>query len=620
MHHARYTGGSTRFSTRNPAAKIQTCIELVSEVHEALGVHLFVLPALQEMQSVMGGFPEGLLDVAQTSGPLEELCAAAFDRTMGSIFVLVSLLIDMERQGRGTRAARPVLVWLHAEVRRVVALRAMLESLASFGCERAAEALDPLHLVVSGALGRFWRQHFGRSIQVRYEDFLEAISKDYRMFDGTLGELQQWLRPEETLGLKDVIAVLDGPDCRCMWSGIVGCTVWPELCVEALMPVILTGQKDRHIAMTAADLTLEKLQKQRSLLLPGWTRARLAADRRVLNVLRTLSMDLAADADEGLLVRLHSPDLVDVLLGESPCLAAAVRSLLGESTPELASGSSVSRCIVGDIRRRGLYSVVNPREVHVAVFTILQRKSGEMLDCAENLLALKRQHIALLRAHLAAARGSPVGAEAWSPVAPKSYRLSEQDLHQESIMAEREIQSLQRGVVEQSLLQNADVDGEPEPEELARARRAREARLETHEAIFAAEINMCQQHLTLARTEMAGLQQHMLDLEASFRSHRDQMLRSYRDLIIRISLGEEELAKVSNTLASKYEALRSAEDKVQDVRMELAEKMAVPDLDVTADTAAIERPLVEENAALRERLEKLGKVYRRSKAMVAKRR
>jgi len=437
----------------------------------------------------------------------------------------------------------------------------------------------------------------------------------------------------------DAALVLHGPG---PWRGLLFCTSWVELCPVPLLQAFIAGGRDRHLAMTAADLAAEQHARTCSAVLPGWSRLNLCEDRAALHVVHTLGAEVAADLDggRGLLVQFSFPDIARALHSEGSALGTLLHELLGPKAffARPASVVSMSACVAVEAARS--HEIGDDRAKHVLLSRIHARTQFALWDDMEDMLGLQRCHLALMRERLLELGECPEApmsmAYSFAPWDSRAFssascdsgggdgacgasatRPTLADLSQENRSLFRAIDQLVQRRFSMDEQRNAQlvIDSAIEPQlEMLNA----DAAFSNMELELRFAINLCMNRQSVARNDMSKLENKLRDLESGFDKSRRIFTRRERNLSKQIAATEEELAALSTSLANKREASRAAADAVIDARLVLAEAMVVAPTGL-GDFQKLEQQLAAEGQALKQRVEELQRRCAKAKAAAKKR-
>mmetsp|Transcript_71185 Transcript_71185/g.231253 ORF Transcript_71185/g.231253 Transcript_71185/m.231253 type:complete len:627 (-) Transcript_71185:82-1962(-) len=616
---------------------LEKCSDQIREQRSDFRARSYLLPVLERLQ----GTPETseLVHVRQhRHGAV--LIAVARDAVAACLLIL-AVLEDRAAAadgggggGAASRGAAPLprldALWPG------VALRKQAERLAAVvaAVAKGQDQWEPTTLIGGGALAAFWRRHFQGRLAVKFDELLAALAASYEtLSDGAQADLRAWLQPDTdgNVSVLDAVAVLDAPG---PWRGILFCSSWPELFGEELQQALLAAGGDRHLALTAADLTAEALKRRCAVLLPGWSRRRLCSSRRVFRALRTVGMTAAADiANGGLLLQFPFDGLPQSLQNPNSALMQTLFELTGDT--DVVAGSvgrvSIALCVSEEAAR--LFRIRDERSRHVAMAAIQRRTRLKNWDDLEEMLELQQRHKAFVQGRLPDAGGYaeapdlasvPAGGAALAAggaAAPVGgARPGLRALLGENRAAFLECSLCIHEKIEDDLRSNAEALSP----ELARSAEAQLASLE-EEGLFAdeelellLEVNFCMNRQVQTHKDTSSMERALVSLEATFDEKRRRLTRRGAELSRRIGEAERELASLSTGLAAKREAGRAAADAVLDAQLVLAEAMVPAPMGLGISDALEER-LGAEVVALRQRSEELQRRFTKAKAVAKKR-
>lgn len=616
-------------STALQAAKVRHRLEkvthLVQESASGFKPRGFLLPVLQRLcELAADGALKSLCSDRWRSPSGASLLQALGDAVDSCWVVLASLEDETLKPSWAVNGKMPYfpLVTLRRQTQRLEALRTALQ-FAVKGCEVPLSEWDPSTVLVSGSLECFWRRHFPCQFAVPTTQFLEGFARNYECLSEAEGEeLVAWLRVEgqDHISVADASALMDGIG---PWRSALLYTSWLELCPESLLHAIMAGGQDRHVAMTAADIAVEKRKKRCSVLLPGWSRAQLRTERSALVLLRALGLHVVADIRGGLLVEFRFLGPSEQLMNKQSALAATCREVLGgvgfAAVP--VGIESIARCVAASASKA--YRIDEARNRHVTLSRIRRRKTLELHDDAEDLLCLQKQHQTLIKGHFHQGGSDMVAIQSNALSSSLAdgceNRLTVREMLQENRVARRASQQCQLMRIEVEMLRIADMtfseEVMPQLERLAV-----EESFVSHEAVLLMEINLYMERQTATRAAMSQMENTLVDLEASFARLRCQMMLRDDELSGRIEEAEAELVAASGSLAGRREASREVTDTILDACQELAEHMMPLPLGSREDAvAAAEARLEQQIELLKRRTEDLDKRYKRAKAAAKKR-
>lgn len=616
-------GGVHDFRTESLLRRLDQVLSQVDSQPESCKFRAYLRPPLEALQALLAAPGEIALQAEYA-----DLFFTAAQDSVGTCLLVLALLKD--RAAAITVPMRhEAMLWpcvaLQRQAQRLTALQALLES---------ATEWDPSSLLIGGALASFWQKHFPGKARVPAGELVAALDASYEpLRDTDRRELLAHLRPDRDgiVSVADVALALDGPGG--LWRSMLLLISWPELCPRELLPTLMAGSgRDRHIASTAADLALEKKQRRRSVVVPGWSRERLRQNRAAFHVLYSVGMVVAADAQsEGLLVQFPTWATAMTLLAQPPNLLALMRELIGDSefVMQQCVRASAARCIA-DIAPAA-FNIKGPRDLHIELSRIHHRKVLELNDDANDMLALQRQLHVLLQSR-GAARNCEFSPRKVSHVfhtgmldarLEKSNQESAGDAR--AVLADLAEANRQ---TQQQVLENAEEDlrriaagSADQPTESQLTHLQADAALADHETVLLMEVNLCVNRRIRTRGEMSLLERRLVDLEATFAKLRRELLQRHDGLTAQIGAGEAELADLAARLPGRREAARLAEDAAMDARLELAEQMVpLPAGPLSPEAAeALEKELMKDLEGLKRRGEDLEKRHRRARAQAKKR-
>eukprot|EP00928_Gymnodinium_smaydae_P020382 TRINITY_DN17877_c0_g1_i1.p1 TRINITY_DN17877_c0_g1~~TRINITY_DN17877_c0_g1_i1.p1 ORF type:complete len:710 (+),score=111.14 TRINITY_DN17877_c0_g1_i1:127-2256(+) len=699
------TGASNQKLAKGAAQQLRTrlerCIALVQAQSVDFKPRRYLLPTLEDTLKLVNlGATDALsnkavIDALGLENPRSQLLQAVNDAVNACLLVLT--LIESNNQETSSALMTPDQIFLPFALlrgfqRRLRALRPLLQaevlpsqadspppgsdpdagtdirdrrgSLVDVDAMSIAEAAanwDPSTLLLSESLASFWRHYFPGRAAVPSAEFLTAIEMEYEpLTSSERTELLSWLQTTHSgqVAIVDVALVLDGTG---LWRSILFCTSWPELLPQDVLPTIRAGGVARHIEMTAADIAAEKRQKQRSFLLPEWTRERLRADRSALHALRTLGVQVVANVGTssggggageggstggGMLVLCPFARVAQKFTSSSSSIRRVCRELIGGTGLAAAPVQNISlaRCVGNTISAR--FDIQEPRSQHITLSRLHRRKSFELRDDALDALGLQQQRRDSLRDHLVTSDWgkSAVSADpaprACLPLFVAAPNGRDDD---GNAAGRRELLFRISGVQEErqhwtrlrweaAMRWNAEGNAD-EPKELQLEHLGADLKLESFDEIVQAEANMCVGNLTRTSRDMSAMEQTLATLEQTFDRLRKELIKRGKELDQRIGETEEHLVTLSWELAQRREAMRTAANNSLDARLVLAELMMVPTPLLTSSPLgkppssttssvqpaidALEIQLTKETEALKARAEELEKQLRKSRAALA---
>lgn len=293
--------------------------------------------------------------------------ARALDDVLFSISLALLLAEESVANGlaNATRfaqvALQPLLQKLTALLPVVDACREDPPSEESF--ENARGLWSPVEYLARGDFAAFWANHFPHRLCVFADEFLNALRSSQSLGVVTGSELIEWLKPGvETMGGKGRTA-LDLNDLAILFDsfGISGsiafCTAWEQLCGHDLINAVA--------GVGGADFVQPQQEECSCVVLPTWTKQKLRTSRSLLRSFVVLGMQVACDAEDGLVVQFLEPEIACCLANISGGVhskfrvAEAVAAMAHTSDSvevvfDAAGGSTPSACIVAFVQKQHL--------------------------------------------------------------------------------------------------------------------------------------------------------------------------------------------------------------------------------------------------------------------------
>lgn len=572
----------------------------------------FLLPPLKALhdlgrQSVIGPL----------SNPAGLFASVALNDSVGAVLLILALLEDrsvlIPGQLHLDDVWRPQLA-LHDQGQRLSALNVLFETLKGVGgdWDAALRVWSPSSLLVSGDIAAFWEENFKQHTSVPAAELIPAITEAYEPLDSKDAErLIAWLRPNamDLISVADISLVLDGPG---LWTRILFCTSWTELCEQALVTAVRAGRRNRLTVSTAADLVLEKKRQQKLAMLPQWSRDMLCGTRALLHAVFSLGLQVAADVQGGgLLMQFESAATAQTMLGKATHLKAMIRELHGITLPVVpATAMSMAKCVADVSADR--WVIAEARDQHIAMSRIYARKVHELTDNTKQMETLLKRHQALLRAHVLGTETGPP-----APVAMRKSEGSLQDLRklmQLGANVDEERQQWQFKQLDAEFQRNVEGSAN-EPVESQRNQLAQDISFDNQQTLLLMEINFCGKVRDLKRVEMSKMEQMLLDLEESFSKFRRRLILKDEDLTKRIGDKENELVDMNEALGTKRDEARKGDSEACELEMQLTELMVNMRPGGWKQTEELLQKQIE---AMESRVEELKDRYKKAKAVVSK--